>query len=136
MRARHNCSSLPGLDPTGQGTREFWVKNDEIQFFYKRGWMDKYKGLLSAKEILLAPAVIFQGLQRDGQEEALCYAGIASHRYTNRGNAVSPPPGMTFAVYIRSDDVLIRWDWELADSNLTYPQNYKDRFGPQLWPKT
>lgn len=97
--------------------------------------MDRYKGLLSAAEVLLNPAVIFQGLQREGHEESLCYAGLASHRYSGQGNELPPPPGMTFAVYIRSDDVLIRWDWEQADGNLTYPLNYKTRFGPQLWPK-
>jgi hypothetical protein len=136
VRPRHNCLSLEGLDPSGKGIREFWVEKDLIQFFYKKGWMHKYLALHSVKEILLRPAVIFQGLARDGQEEALCYAGIASHRYTNEGHQVPPPPGMTFAVYIRPDDVVFRWDWERADKNLTYPLGYQTRFGPQLWPKT
>lgn len=136
MRARHNCVSVAGLDPSGQGTREFWIEKDLIQFFYKKGWMDKFKALHSVKEIMEAPSVIFQGLMREGQEEALCYAGIASHRYSRDGNELPPPPGKTFAIFIREDDVIFRWDWEEADSNLTYPRDYRDRFGPQLWPKT
>jgi hypothetical protein len=127
---------LEGLDPSGAGTHEFWLEKDLLQFFYKKGWLSKYHSVRSVQEILNTPAVIFQGLQREGQEEALCYAGIASHRYSNTGMALPPPPDMTFVVYIREDDVVFRWDWEPADPNLTYPLNYRDRFGPQLWPKT
>ncbi len=136
MRARPNCVSLAGLDPSGKGTREFWVEKDLIQFFYKKGWLHKFHALHSVKEILARPSVIFRGLGREGQEEALCYAGIASHSYTNQGHQVPPPLGQTFVVFIREDDVVFRWDWEKADKNLTYPLNYRDRFGPQLWPKT
>ena len=108
MQPRHNCVSLLGLDPSGQGQREFWIEKDLLQFFYKKGWMDKYKGVLSAKEVLERPAVVFQGLQREGQEEALCYAGLASCRFSQDGHQLPRPPGKTFVVYIRSDDVLIR----------------------------
>jgi len=51
-----------------------------------------------------------------------------------RGHQVSAPKGKTFVVYIRSDDVIVGWDWEPADDNLTYPQDYRERFGKQLWP--
>jgi hypothetical protein len=57
-------------------------------------------------------------------------------RYTNEGHQVPAPKDKTFVVYIRSDDVIVSWDWEPADKNLTYPQDYKERFGQQLWPKT
>lgn len=136
MHARHNCCSLEGLGPSGKGTREFWIEKDLIQHFYKKGWMHKYKSLLLVKEVLLYPSVIFEGLEREDQEEALCYAGLASCQYTNTGIAVPPPKGKTFVIYIRSDDVIFRWDWEPADRNLAYPLDYKDRFGKQLWPKS
>src|SRR5437868_2928679 len=103
------------MDPSGVGTREFWIEKDLLQFFYKKGWMDKYKSVLLAKEVLAAPAVIFEGLQREGQEEALCYAGLASCRFSKDGHQLPAPRDMTFVVYIRSDDVLIRWDWEPAE---------------------
>jgi len=128
--------SLPGFFPCDESTREFWIEKDLIQLFYKRGWMDKYKALHCVKEVLKSPGVIFERLNREGQEEALCYAGLASCRYSRNGNQLSPPPGMTFAVYIRKDDVVFRWDWEQADQNLVYPLGFRERFGPQLWPKT
>jgi hypothetical protein len=128
--------SLDGLDPSGSGTREFWIEKDLLEFFYKQGWMHKYKAAISVKEILERPAVIFEGLQREGQEEALCYAGIASCRFSNQGHQLPPPPKMTFVVSVRKDDVIFRWDWEPADDNLTYPRDYLTRFGRQLWPKT
>jgi hypothetical protein len=136
MRPRPNCVAVEGLDPSGEGVREFWIEKDLLQFFYKKGWMHKWKAAHSVVEILKSPAVIFQGLQHEGQEEALCYAGIASCRYSKNGNPLPPVPRMTFVVYIREDDVIFRWDWEPADKNLTYPEDYRNRFGPQLWPKT
>ena len=136
MRPRYNCVSLEGLDPSGAGTHEFWVEKDLIEFFYKEGLLYKFNSLHSVKEVLPNPAVIFRGLQRDGQEEALCYAGLASCRFTNQGSRVKPRPNETFVIYIREDDVIFRWDWEPADANLTYPRGWQTRFGnPPLWPK-
>jgi hypothetical protein len=141
VRPRYNCVSLEGLDPSGQGTREFWIEKDLLQFFYKKGWMYKYLSAKLVKEVLESPAVIFKGLQREGQEEALCYAGLASCQHFNNGGSGPPPTGKTFVVYIfvvyiRDDDVVFRWDWEEADKNLTYPLGFESRFGSQLWPKT
>jgi hypothetical protein len=136
VRARPGCSSLQGLDPFTGGQKEYWVENDLIQFFYKQGWLDKFKAMYSVKEVLASPAVVFRGLGRDGQEDALSFAGLASHRYSKSGAQLPAPPNMTFVVYVRSDDVIFRWDWEKADPNLTYPLGYRERFGEQLWPKT
>ena len=136
MPAKHHCVSLDGFYPNDEGKRGSWVEKDLIQFFYKKGWMDKYKGLILAKEVLADPAVIFLGLQREGHEEAPCYAGLASCRYSKDGNRPPGPPDMTFTVYIRSDDVLIRWDWEPAE-NVTYPKGYLEPQQPLqgvLWP--
>jgi hypothetical protein len=118
------------------GAREFWIEKDLLQFFYKKGWMHKSKAAISVKEVLERPAVIFEGLQREGQEEALCYAGIASWRFSNDGHVLPPPPKKTFIVHIREDGAIVRWDWEPADDNSTYPEDYRTRFGSQLWPKT
>jgi hypothetical protein len=126
--------SLDGLDPSGSGTREYWIEKDLLQFFYKKGLLHKFHSAKLVKELLTSPAVIFEVLEQEGQEAALCYAGLASCRYTNEGHQVPAPKGKTFAVYIRSDDVIVGWDWELADDNLTYPQDYRERFGKQLWP--
>jgi hypothetical protein len=135
VRARPNCVSLEGMDPKGQGTREFWIEKDLLQFFYKKGWMSKYLSAKLVKEILASPAVIFQGLQNEGHEESLCYAGLASCQYLNNGVSAPPPAGMTFVVYVREDDVVFRWDWDEAADNLTYPKGFEARFGIQLWPK-
>ena len=108
VKARHNCVSLEGLDPSGRGTREIWIEKDLLQFFYKKGLIHKFKAAISIQEVLKAPAVIFKGLEREGQEEALCYAGLASCRFSNEGNQLPPPPGKTFVIYIRKDDVIFR----------------------------
>src|SRR5438132_623395 len=96
--------------------------------------LDKYHEHHCVKEVMLDPAVIFEGLQREGHEESLCYAGLASSVFTTSGNRISPRPRETFAVFILSNDKIFRWGWEAADDNLTYPLNYGDRFGRQLWP--
>jgi hypothetical protein len=47
VKARHNRVSLEGLDPSGTGTREFWVEKDLLQFFYKKGFLHKFKAAIS-----------------------------------------------------------------------------------------
>lgn len=138
MHPRPGCVSLNGICPTGDGLCEFWISKDLIQFFYKKGWLDKFKELYLVKEILAAPNVIFMGLGREGQEEAFCYAGLASCRYSREGRPLPPPLGKTFAIYVLSNYEIFRWGWEVADGKaMTYPQGYDDpeRFGRQLWPK-
>jgi hypothetical protein len=127
--------SLPGFDPSGQGTREFWIEKDLIGYYYRISKLDKWKELNCVKEVMGSPSVIFKGLQREGQEESLCYAGLASRRYSPSGEPRDPRPHETFAVFILSNDKIFRWGWEPADDNLTYPLGYRTRFGCQLWPK-
>lgn len=134
---RHNCVSVIGLSPTDEGQQEFWINKDVIQHHYKRGPLHKFYELHLVKEVMAAPAVIFRGLEREGQEEAYCYAGLASCGYTNRGDRLPPPLGMTFAVYVTKDFLIFRWGWERShEQTLTYPENYPNRYRSQLWPRT
>lgn len=135
-KPRPNCVSLDGMAPTGEGKQEFWVDKDKIQGFFKFGPMFKFHELKLVKELLASPAVVFQGLDRDGQEEGYCYAGLVSCRYTNQGNQLPPQHGMTFAVYMTKDFLIFRWDWEKSHAQtLTYPENYDKRYGREIWPK-
>jgi len=126
---------LIGLNPFDGSQKEYWIEKDLIQSFYKKGLLGKFKELNLVKEIALSPAVVFQGLKRDGHEESLCFAGVASHAYTRNGLQISsPPPNKTFEFFVMKNDKIYWWAWDEAE-NGTYPLDYRNRFTCQIWPR-
>jgi hypothetical protein len=96
----------------------------------------KFHELKLVKEILELPTVVFKGL-REEQEAGLCYAGVPSGSYTNQGRKKPPLPGKTFLVFLDEEGKVFQWRWEEADPEREgYPENWRDRFGSQKWPKT
>jgi len=126
-----------GFDPYTGEDREFWIEKDLIQHFYKIGKLDKFKELHCVKEIVSdrSSSVVFKGLEREGQEESLCYAGLASFAYTRDGHQRMPRTRETFALFILKNNKIFRWGWEAAADNLVYPLGYETRFGCLIWPK-
>ena len=124
------------MSPTGVGRQEFRIPNSLVEHVQRYGPEHKFHELKLVKEILELPTVVFEGL-REEQEEGLCYAGIPSGSYTNRGRKKAALKGKTFLVFLTEDGKVFQWRWESADSHRHgYPDNWQERFGSQKWPKT
>ena len=67
--------TVKGLDPSGSGECDFKIAAKQVGHLETHGPTHRYYELISAGEVLKNPLVIFEGLQRDGQEKALGYVG-------------------------------------------------------------
>jgi hypothetical protein len=118
------------------GMQEFRIPNEVVEHVQRYGPPYKFFELKLVKEVLSLPTVVFEGL-REEQEAGLCYAGVPSGSYTNQGKKKSPLKGKTFLVFLTEDRKVFHWRWENADSErVGYPENWRARFGSQVWPKT
>lgn len=128
--------TLQGASPSGHGRQEFRIPNSLVEHVQRYGPPYKFHELKLVKEVLELPTVVFEGL-REEQEEGLCYAGVASCRYTNEGMRKPPPKGKTFLVFLTEDGKVFQWRWEEADPEMDgYPVNWRERFGSQKWPQS
>lgn len=128
--------TLQGMSPSGHGRQEFRIPNSLIEHVQRYGPPHKFHELKLVKEVLELPTVVLEGL-REEQEEGLCYAGIPSGSYTNQGRKKPPLKGKTFLVFLDQDGKVFQWRWEEADpERKAYPENWRERFRSQKWPKT
>ena len=124
------------MSPTGHGRQEFRIPNSLVEHVQRYGPPYKFHELKLVKEVLELPTVVFEGL-REEQEEGLCYAGIPSGSYTNLGRKKPPLNGKAFLVFLDEEGKVFQWRWEEADPRREgYPENWKERFENQKWPKT
>lgn len=136
-----------GKNPRGSGTREFKIPSDLIERYLRYGPAHKFFDLHILPHVLQNPGAIFEGLERDEQQNGLCYAGIPPSirreikGSTGRGGAeldlieLPPPDGMTFAVFMNVRYVIFDWRWEQADANNAgHPIEWDTRFNKRLWP--
>jgi hypothetical protein len=84
MAAAPKYWTLQGVSSGGFGRQEFLIPQSLVEHIQRYGPEHKFHELKLVKEILELPTAVFEGL-REEQEEGLCYAGIPSGSYTNRG---------------------------------------------------
>ena len=78
MTRKRGFYTVKGIDPSGSGEREFKVAANQVEHLESHEPTHRYYELISAREVLNNPLVIFEGLQRDGQEKGLCYVASVS----------------------------------------------------------
>ena len=85
--------------------------------------------------MLKAPTAIFEGLQREGFDKGLCFAG-RTRRYWLRQAVETPfPPGKVFAIYIDESGFIFEWRLEREDEEIEgHPTGWPQRFKKRLWP--
>ena len=153
-RYRHASLKTPkgytfaaGKNPRGPGACKFKIPSDLIDRYMRYGPAHKFFDLYAVQYVLRHPAAIFEGLEREQQQNGLCYAGIPpfirreSQASMRPGSAevqlveLPPPAGMTFVVFMNFKYVIFDWRWEQADAkNSGHPTGWETRFTKRLWP--
>ena len=123
---------VQGLDPSGAGPCEFKISLKRVEHLNIHGPHHKYYELISASEVLKAPMLIFEGLQREGQETGLCYVGRPKR---HGGNWSAPPyPMKVFLVFVTKEKTIFEWRWEKQDPEKPgFPLDSRARFGKAIW---
>ena len=126
------------MEPSGDGTATFRVAKDRLLgHFRATGNSAMFLEGLLIPDVLEHPAAVFEGLERPGQEESLCYAGVPSKRYVRDKSIEVPfPPGKTFLVFMTCNLKVTKWGWADEDPESPgYPMEHQTRFGRRLWPQ-
>jgi len=129
--------TLPALDPfgVGQARRELRLAQAHVDGLTRHGLKSRFYRLLLVREVLTNPRVVFQGWEREGFEQALCYVGSPSKDLRSESIETPPPPGMVFLVFVTPQGTLSDWRWEKsAEDNPEFPENYRVRFRRIVWP--
>jgi hypothetical protein len=124
--------TVKGLDPSGTSECEFKVAAKQVQHLEAHGPAHRYYELISAYEVLKNPLIVFEGLQRHGQEKGLCYVG----RPKRYGHDWSAPghKNMVFLVCLTKEMTIFEWGWEKEDrENPGVPVDVERRFRKAKW---
>jgi hypothetical protein len=66
----------------------------------------------SATKLVQSATVMYPGLRRVGRlREGYAFCGRLQQAYGNEGEAMSPPDGMVYVVYVDPDGYVFDWDW-------------------------
>ncbi len=129
---------VSGVAPCGIGDKDFGVSLRHLQHLQANGPEWKFHAARLIPETLKQPAGIFQGLHRDGMEDAVCYSSVPSGTWI-RDRIEGPfPPGRVFLVFAQQRRwglVVLDWESRQADSdNPGWPHNWHEDFTRRLWP--
>ncbi len=95
----------------------------------------RFYRLICAKDVLEEPDAIFQGWNREGHEDGLCYVGRPQDRPKD-GIELPPQPNRCFFVFVMTTGKIDEWRWE--DFCLTDEADYRRQFGDnwrKVWPR-
>ncbi len=88
-----------------------------------------------AKKTLLAPTMVYRGLNRGSRapqrlRDGWAVCGKPSRAYDNDGRAAGSPPGMLYMVFADTAGYVFDWDWVREDPESPgHPLNVELRFG-------
>jgi hypothetical protein len=132
-----------GVRPSGAGSVDFGVSKDAIKHWQTYGPAWKFRDAAMIPEAVQAPTAIFEGLNRDGLEEGVCYATVPSGRRIREGGeragTIDGPslPKRVFLVFAAERDwgfVVLDWEWREADSDDPgCPKDWDKDFGRRIW---
>lgn len=134
-QARAGFYPIEALDASGTGRTTYFVAAKLVSDIEKAGRNWHYYGMLSACEVLADPICIYEGLNRKGYENAVCYVGCPK-RYGEDWSG-PPLPDHVFVVCISEHQVMFEWGWEKADdTDKTKPENANSRFRKLKWKRS
>lgn len=98
----------------------------------------KFWECFSVPIVACEPKAIFEGLEREGEDDSYCYCGIPTERYLDKGQSVPWDKRFVLLVFVRWDERgLIAFDWERrrADPDERgFPLNWRQDFRRLKWP--
>jgi hypothetical protein len=129
---RYEISAIDPFDKAGKKRR---VIQAQIEFIMKSGLEHRFYRLRLIKEVGENPTAIYQGWNRLGYEESLCYVGRPRIDFPSDGIELPRPPGKVFAVFVTASGKCEDWRWEPCDpKNPELIENHDTRFGKKIWP--
>lgn len=128
-----------GMMPDERPGKFHLPEGEILRHFRETGNQSMFTDAWFIPDVCKTPVAIWQGLERSGQDESLCYSGFPSGDFAAyRGHDdIKPEAGYTFLVFLTPDLIVTKWRWSEVDPvRPDYPIDYDTRFGAQLWPPT
>lgn len=72
---RWTFDALDPFDDSGENPRRVWIEQRQVEFLTKGKLTARFYRLRLVQEVLEDPLAVFEGWQREGYEEGLCYVG-------------------------------------------------------------
>lgn len=123
-----------GLTALGKEGATFYFLRRELLKIEETGPVSKYQDGQFVEEVVRHPCAIFEGLQRHGHRDCLCYSGKVS---VMPGDP--PPAGLVFLVYVREGEsgrafFVLDWAWREEDPDQPgHPLKSGDDFTRLTW---
>lgn len=131
---------LPLLNPASGSTD--WsarILRSTLEDLQANGPAWKFYDVRLISDNLEGPTVVFEGLQRAGFSQALCYSRSPSVRYVSETESVPQRDRLVFMVFIAAtgDHTILDWEWRREDEGRHgYPRGWRHDFARQVWPTT
>lgn len=128
-----------GMDPTGNFTENFTVNRPLLYHFHECGNQSMLNDAWFVPDICAKPLAIWEGLQRPGTENMLCYAGQPSGDFAKEHwHDWIHPEGhddQIFTVFLTAGLQITKWRWcQIEPDGTGYPIKHQTRFRSQVWP--
>jgi hypothetical protein len=129
---------FPGVAPDGLTEEIFTVDPTSLlRHLASTGNSSLLSDAWFIPDVCQHPSGIWRGLNRPGQEQSLCYAGIPNGDFAlDHGASPTFQKGRTFLVFLTPTLTVTKWRWAESDTaNPELPLDHNTRFVEQLWPK-
>lgn len=134
LAARRGYYEVEGRTPDGQ-SRTFRVPTDLLTHLQRHGPTPKFYDALLLSFALNDWSHVYRGLKREEYEEGYCFVAQPPKRYRSHDIELPPPPGLVFLVFVRSDGIVMDWEWRKVDENdPTRPKDWHTAFGEEIRP--
>jgi hypothetical protein len=137
---RAGYQPVAGMRPDGTGEQEFHVPISRLLHLQRNGPKQAYFDGLLLDEVLSEPLVIFQGLKRDGYENAYSYCKLPSRRFRDRDVQIPWDPIRTYLAFVSTNFVVFGWEPREVDPTkpgfplLKQNERGEPDLGKVIWP--
>jgi len=128
-----------GLHPDGTAGAIFYVSRTVLDALQDDGPEWKLEDARFLLEAIQEPDAIFEGLERAGHGDCLCYS-VRVSRDPDEDRVELPRYGFVLAAFVRPSGwgyVIFDWEWREEHPDCPgHPLNWENDFTRQTWPTT